>query len=105
MPPADAFGALGDPHRRTICALLAGGPRSVQDLADALPISRPAVSRHLRLLKEARLVEDRSSGRRHLYRLRPEGVAEVQGYLQAVWGDAARRFTVAAENTTPRRRR
>jgi hypothetical protein len=51
------------------------------------------------------LVEDRSSGRRHLYRLRPEGVAEVQGYLQAVWGDAARRFTVAAENTTPRRRR
>ncbi len=65
----DPFEALGDPHRRTILALLGDGDRSVQQLADALPISRPAVSRHLRLLKEAGLVTDRAEGTRRLYRL------------------------------------
>jgi len=95
----DPFEALGDPHRRTILALLGDGDRSVQQLADALPISRPAVSRHLRLLKEAGLVTDRAEGTRRLYRLQAEGPEAVRAYLEQVWGDAATRFTIAAENT------
>ena len=96
----DPFDALGDPHRRAIVELLAGQPRSVQELADALPISRPAVSRHLRLLKEAGLVADESVGTRRLYRLDEVGVAAVRAYLERVWGEAAARFRLVAENTT-----
>jgi DNA-binding transcriptional ArsR family regulator len=95
----DAFEALGDPHRRTILELLGDGDRSVRELADALPISRPAVSRHLRLLKEAGLVADRAEGTRRLYRLQAAGPEAVRAYLEQVWGDAATRFTIAAENT------
>src|SRR3954451_8513088 len=95
----DPFEALGDPHRRTILALLGEGDRSVQELADALPISRPAVSRHLRLLKEAGLVSDRPEGTRRLYRLHEEGPEAVRAYLEQVWGEAAARFKLAAENT------
>jgi DNA-binding transcriptional ArsR family regulator len=95
----DPFEALGDPHRRTILALLGDDDRSVQQLADALPISRPAVSRHLRLLKEAGLVTDRAEGTRRFYRLQAEGPEAVRAYLEQVWGDAATRFTIAAENT------
>ena len=95
----DSFEALGDPHRRTILALLVEGDRSVQELADALPISRPAVSRHLRLLKEAGLVTDRAEGTRRLYRLQQEGPEAVRAYLEQVWGEAAMRFKLAAENT------
>jgi DNA-binding transcriptional ArsR family regulator len=98
--PGDPFDALGDPHRRAIVELLAaGGDRSVQQLADALPISRPAVSRHLRLLKEAGLVTARAEGTRRLYRLHDEGIAAVRAYLEQVWGDAAARFRLAAQNT------
>ena len=95
------FEALGDPNRRAIVELLGEGDRSVQQLADALPISRPAVSRHLRLLKEAGLVVDRAEGTRRLYRLHDEGLEAAQAYLQQVWGDVATRFTIAAENTSP----
>jgi DNA-binding transcriptional ArsR family regulator len=73
--------------------------RSVRELADELPISRPAVSRHLRLLKEAGLVSDRAEGTRRLYRLHDEGIEAVRAYLEQVWGDAATRFRIAAENT------
>jgi DNA-binding transcriptional ArsR family regulator len=93
------FEALGDPHRRTIVELLRDGDRSVQELADRLPISRPAVSRHLRLLKEAGLATDRPEGTRRLYRLHDEGPEAVRAYLEQVWGDAAARFRTAAENT------
>ena len=93
------FEALGDPHRRTILELLGDGDRSVQELADRMPISRPAVSRHLRLLKEAGLVTDRAEGTRRLYRLHDEGPEAVRAYLEQVWGEAAARFTIAAENT------
>jgi len=93
------FEALGDPNRRAIVELLHEGDRSVQQLADALPISRPAVSRHLRLLKEAGLVTDRPEGTRRLYRLHDEGIEAVRAYLVQVWGDAATRFRIAAENT------
>lgn len=74
------------------------GDKSVQELADELPISRPAVSRHLRLLKRAGLVNDRAEGTRRLYRLHDQGVAEVRAYLERVWGEASVRFKLWAEN-------
>jgi DNA-binding transcriptional ArsR family regulator len=95
---ADPFEALADPNRRAIAQLLGGGERSVQELADSLPISRPAVSRHLRLLKGAGLVTDRADGTRRLYRLHDEGIEAVRAYLEQVWGDAAARFKLAADN-------
>jgi DNA-binding transcriptional ArsR family regulator len=99
-PARDPFDALGDPNRRAIVELLATRDRSVQQLADALPISRPAVSRHLRLLKEAGLVVEEPRGTRRIYRLHDEGVAAVRAYLERVWGEAAERFRIVAENTT-----
>ena len=100
--PDDAWSVLGDPSRRSIVECLAERPRAVGELADALPISRPAVSRHLRLLKEAGLVIDRAEGTRRLYRLHDDGIAAVRDYLEQVWGDAAARFRIAAENTGDR---
>ena len=82
--------------------LLRERDRSVRELADKLPISRPAVSRHLRLLKEAGLVSDRPEGTRRLYRLHDEGIEAVRSYLEQVWGDAAARFRIAAENVERR---
>jgi len=95
----EAFEALGDPNRRAIIELLRTGDRSVQELADALPISRPAVSRHLRLLKAAGLVTDRAEGTRRLYRLHDEGIEAVRTYLEEVWGGTAARIRMAAVNT------
>jgi DNA-binding transcriptional ArsR family regulator len=104
-PPAgDPFDALGDPNRRAIVELLGGGERSVRELADQLPISRPAVSRHLRLLREAGLVIEEPRGTRRIYRLHDEGVLAVRTYLERVWGEAATRFRLTAENTEGRRR-
>jgi DNA-binding transcriptional ArsR family regulator len=100
-PAGDPFDALGDPNRRAIVELLGSGDRSVRELADALPISRPAVSRHLRLLKAAGLVVEEPRGTRRIYRLHDEGVEAVRAYLEQVWGDAATRFRLVAENTTP----
>lgn len=77
----DPFEALGDPNRRAIVELLRTGEGSVQELADRLPISRPAVSRHLRVLKDAHLVRDRAEGTRRLYRLHGEGLEPVRDYL------------------------
>lgn len=93
------FEALADQHRRTIVELLGQREQSVQQLADQLPISRPAVSRHLRILKAAGLVVDRPHGTKRLYCLDNAGVEEVQRYLGAVWGEAIQRFTLFAENT------
>jgi DNA-binding transcriptional ArsR family regulator len=95
----DPFEALADPNRRAIVELLGSGGRSVQQIADAVPISRPAVSRHLRLLKNAGLVVEEPRGTRRIYRLHDEGVAAVQAYLARVWRDAATRFRLVAENT------
>jgi DNA-binding transcriptional ArsR family regulator len=97
-PATDPFDALGDPNRRAILALLGTHERSVQQLADALPISRPAVSRHLRVLKEAGLVIDRPEGTRRLYALQDHGVDAVRAYVEQVWGEAAARFKLAADN-------
>ena len=97
----DPFDALGDPNRRAIVELLGTGGRTVREIADALPISRPAVSRHLRLLKRAGLVLDEPRGTRRIYQLHDEGVEAVHAYLAGVWGDAAARFRLVAENTIP----
>jgi DNA-binding transcriptional ArsR family regulator len=101
----DPFNALGDPHRRAIVERLGRGGQSVQDLADALPISRPAVSRHLRLLKEAGLVTDSAAGTRRIYRLETRGVSTAREYLAKVWGDRLVSFRTAAEGTGRRRAR
>jgi DNA-binding transcriptional ArsR family regulator len=100
-PAGDPFEALGDPNRRAIVELLGSGGRSVRELADALPISRPAVSRHLRLLKEAGLVVEEAQGTRRIYSLHVRGVEAVESYLTEVWGDVVSRFRLMAENTEP----
>jgi DNA-binding transcriptional ArsR family regulator len=92
----DPFEALGDPNRRAIVELLGTGGRTVREIADALPISRPAVSRHLRLLKNAGLVIDEPRGTRRIYQLHDRGVEAVQAYLAGVWGEAAARFRLPA---------
>lgn len=104
----DPFEALGDPNRRAIVELLGASARrgeagrSVGELAATLPISRPAVSRHLRLLKSAGLVVEEPRGTRRIYRLHDEGIETVRAYLERVWGEAAERFRLVAENTEPR---
>jgi DNA-binding transcriptional ArsR family regulator len=97
----DPFDALGDPNRREILRLLGESGRPVTEIAAAMTISRPAVSRHLRLLKDAGLVEEQAEGTRRVYRLREEGLDAVRRYLESVWGDAAARFRLLAENTRP----
>jgi DNA-binding transcriptional ArsR family regulator len=98
----EAFDALGDANRRAIVEILSTGERSVQEIADELPISRPAVSRHLRLLKDAGLVIDQTAGTRHIYQLRAEGVDAIRQYFADVWGEAVTRFRIVAENTDDR---
>ena len=95
----DPFDALGDPNRREILRLLSNGDKPVQELAEAMPISRPAVSRHLRMLKEAGLVAERAQGTRRIYHLEEQGLQPIRTYLEGVWGDAAARFRMFAENT------
>jgi DNA-binding transcriptional ArsR family regulator len=95
----DPWDALGDPQRRAILRLLGEGERSVGDLAADLPISRPAVSRHLRVLREAGLVREEPRGTRRIYALQAEGPEAVRAYLEQVWGEAAARFRLTAENT------
>jgi DNA-binding transcriptional ArsR family regulator len=105
MPTAgacgDPFEALGDANRREILRLLSGGDKPVHEIAAALPISRPAVSRHLRLLKDAGMVTEQAHGTRRIYHLQEEGLQAVQAYLERVWGEAAVRFRLLAENSDP----
>ena len=100
--PDAALEALGDPNRRAVLEIIAAGPRPVQAIADRLPISRPAVSRHLRLLKEAGLVTHEAVGTQRVYRLRAEGVEAVRGYFEQLWSLAAVRYRLAAENVGER---
>jgi DNA-binding transcriptional ArsR family regulator len=92
----EAFDALGDPTRRAVFRLLREGERSVGELADLLPVSRPAVSQHLRVLKDASLVSDRPDGVRRLYAVRPAGVEALRAELEAMWDDALGSFAAAA---------
>jgi DNA-binding transcriptional ArsR family regulator len=95
----DPFEALGDANRREILRLLSGGDKPVQEIAAAMPISRPAVSRHLRVLKDAGMVAEQAQGTRRIYHLQERGMHAVQAYLEGIWGDAAARFRLLAENT------
>jgi DNA-binding transcriptional ArsR family regulator len=94
-----AFEALGDANRRQILRILSDGGKPVQEIADAMTISRPAVSRHLRLLKDAGMVAERPAGARRIYYLQERGTEAVREYLERVWGEAAARFRLLAENT------
>jgi DNA-binding transcriptional ArsR family regulator len=89
---------LGDPTRRAIFECLRGGPRSVGEIANGLPVSRPAVSQHLRVLREAGLVSERREGTRRLYRVDPEGLRELRAYLESFWDEALAGFKAAAES-------
>lgn len=91
------LGLLGDPTRRAIFELLARRPCSVGELAQQLPISRPAVSQHLRVLKDGGLVVSRSEGTRRVYRLNPEGVTALRAWLDHVWDEALTGFHKTAE--------
>jgi DNA-binding transcriptional ArsR family regulator len=94
------FYALADPTRRQIFERLARKPLSVVDLAADMPVSRPAVSQHLRVLKDARLVIERKLGTRRVYRLDPRGVADMRAYLDRFWDRALAAFKAAAEEET-----
>ena len=89
--------ALADPTRRSIFERLRHGPRAVGQLAAGLPVSRPAVSQHLRVLKDAGLVTDRRDGTRRLYRIEPAGVEELRDYFERFWDEALEAFREAAE--------
>ena len=89
--------ALGDPTRRQVFELLQQGPRSVGELAAALPVSRPAVSQHLRVLESAGLVTHRRQGTRHLYELDGSGVVELRAWVDGFWDEALARFKAAAD--------
>jgi DNA-binding transcriptional ArsR family regulator len=96
----DPWTALGDPTRRAIFELLADRPRAVVELAGELPISRPAVSQHLRVLKEAGLVIDRPVGTRRIYRVDPDGLAALRADLERFWGRTLATYKTAVEQPT-----
>ncbi|WP_375475554.1 ArsR/SmtB family transcription factor [uncultured Jatrophihabitans sp.] len=89
---SEAFDALGDPMRRRILECLRDGPCPVGEVAQRLPIGRPAVSKHLRVLEGAGLVEHATKGTRNLYALAPDGLAGVQQWLVGTWGDVLTSF-------------
>jgi DNA-binding transcriptional ArsR family regulator len=94
---ANAMDALGDPTRRAIFERLARGPTAVGELANELPVSRPAVSQHLKVLKQAGLVVDRPQGTRRLYQLDPQGVGALRAYFDGFWNQALANFKTAVE--------
>jgi DNA-binding transcriptional ArsR family regulator len=96
----EALQVLADPVRLGIVESLAREPASVGVLAERFPISRPAISRHLRLLKDAGLVDSVADGTRHVYRVRPEGLATLREYMDQLWREASVRYTLVAENLT-----
>ena len=104
MAYAQALQALGDPTRRSVLEELRAGPAAVGEIAARLPVSRPAVSQHLRVLKEAGLVTERQNGTRRLYRVDPDGLAEVREYLEGFWEEALANFKAAAEQEERRKK-
>jgi DNA-binding transcriptional ArsR family regulator len=98
----EGLALLGDPTRRAIFEMLARRPASVGELARQLPVSRPAVSQHLRVLKGGGMVTSLAEGTRHVYRLNPEGVRALRAYLDRVWTQALEAYAQAAETASPR---
>jgi DNA-binding transcriptional ArsR family regulator len=99
----DGWEVLGDPTRRAIVACLAERPRAVGELAAELPISRPAVSQHLKVLKDAGLVTDHAAGTRRLYRLNPVGMAAMRDQLETFWNRALDNYQDVVEQPTEER--
>ena len=93
-----ALASISDPTRRSVLEKLRSGPQSVGALAEQLPVSRPAVSQHLKVLKEAGLVKDRSEGTRRVYYIDPEGLGELRRWLDEFWGDALAAFAKETKN-------
>ena len=93
----DGWTALGDPTRRTIFERVAARPRAVGELASGLPVSRPAVSQHLKVLKDARLVVDRQAGTRRIYEVDPDGLRALRAYLDHFWDQTLAGFKTAVE--------
>jgi len=96
----DVWTALGDPTRKAIFELLLERPRAVVELAGELPVSRPAVSQHLRVLKDAGLVTDRPDGTRRIYRVEPDGLAVLRADLERYWGQALAAYKAVVERAT-----
>jgi DNA-binding transcriptional ArsR family regulator len=105
MAYGNALTVLADPTRRKVFERLRAGPRPVNVLAAGLPVSRPAVSQHLKVLKQAGLVEERSEGVRRIYSLRREGLVELRAWLDSFWGDALDAFRLEAEKSYSRSKR
>jgi DNA-binding transcriptional ArsR family regulator len=97
MAYGEAIAALADPTRRTVFERLRGGPRPVVEIARGLPVSRPAVSQHLRVLKEAGLVHERREGTRNFYSVDGDALAELREYFENFWEEALAAFKEAAE--------
>jgi DNA-binding transcriptional ArsR family regulator len=95
----DPWAALGDPTRRRVLARVVPGPRSVTAIAEGLPISRPAVSQHLKVLLDAGLVEASREGREHIYRIRLAGLEQVRGELETFWGSGLANLKRLSEAT------
>jgi DNA-binding transcriptional ArsR family regulator len=93
----DAIAALADPTRRRVFERLRSGPRPVGEIARGLPVSRPAVSQHLRVLKEAGLVRERRQGTRNFYSVNGDGLADLREYFEEFWDEALAAFKEAAE--------
>jgi DNA-binding transcriptional ArsR family regulator len=104
MTYSHALQALGDRTRRSVLEELREGPRAVGEIAARLPVSRPAVSQHLRVLKEAGLVTERQDGTRRLYRVDPGGLAELREYVEGFWEEALAGFKAAAEDDERRKK-
>ena len=100
MTYAEALAALADPTRRRVFERLRRGPKSVGALARGMPVSRPAVSQHLRTLKDAGLVEDRAEGTRRVYFIDPHGLAALRRWLDQFWDEALAAFQAEAERAT-----
>jgi DNA-binding transcriptional ArsR family regulator len=100
---AAQIAALSDATRREVVEILSSGPSSVADIARRLPVSRPAVSQHLRILKDAGLVTLRTEGTRNVYQLDPQGVAALRKYLDALWQTALEQFKATAERPSRER--
>ncbi|HTI60798.1 metalloregulator ArsR/SmtB family transcription factor [Mucilaginibacter sp.] len=94
-----AFNALGDPTRRAIFEKLRHRPLAVVDIADGLPVSRPAVSQHLKVLREAKLINIKTSGAKNFYEVDREGILVMREYLDKFWDEALANFKRIAENT------
>jgi len=106
MPYDTALSALGDATRRAVFEQLRRGPASVGEIADRMPVSRPAVSQHLKVLKDAGLVIDEADGARRVYAVDPRGLAEIRSWLDRFWDEALQAFKAEVERklTSPKRR-